>query len=90
MDRLYCLILVKGLKKNSVKEIDDPTLLTFPENQYDQKQLDTEVNYRSIILQTLGEEASLARTNLSNNISALKSLIGGKKLIDKLQKNEGG
>jgi hypothetical protein len=39
VDRLYCLILVKGLKKNVVKEIDDSKFMVFPENDYEQKQM---------------------------------------------------
>ena len=30
IDRIYCLILVNGLKKSAVKSIDDSKLLNFP------------------------------------------------------------
>lgn len=39
IDHIFCLILFKGLKKDVIKEIDDPKFLTFPENEYDHKKM---------------------------------------------------
>jgi hypothetical protein len=37
VDRIYCQLLVKGLKKNTLREIDDFGHLNFPESDSDQR-----------------------------------------------------
>ena len=49
IDRLYCQVLVKGLKKNTLRELDDSKYLNFPESDSDQKHMENEVKYRTLI-----------------------------------------
>lgn len=35
IERIYCLIILKGLDKKTIKIINDNKLITFPNNQHD-------------------------------------------------------
>lgn len=89
-ERLYCLALSRGVKKEMLRELDDSRLIAFPQNEYDTKKMENEIKYRSLIAETIGDCGQFCRGRVKATVKVMKDMVRSYRIVERISSNAEG